>query len=98
MRHKIIVEPRAKTDIVEIKKWYRSQKPGLEDEFVSELNENLSLLNQSPLLFEIKHKNFRAVILKRFPYLVYYFIDKNNVHILAVLAAKQNQKSILEKR
>lgn len=98
MRHKIIVEPRAKTDIVEIKKWYRSQKPGLENEFVSELDKNLSLLKQNPLLFEIKHKNFRVVILKKFPYLVYYFIDQNNVRILAVIGAKQNQKSILEKR
>ncbi len=98
MRHKIIVEPRAKEDIIEIKKWYRSQKPGLENEFVSELEENVSFLIQNPLLFEIKYKSFRAVVLKKFPYLIYYFINQNNVHILAVLAAKQDQKNILEKR
>ena len=98
MRHIIIVEPGAQKDLIEIKKWYRSQKPGLEDEFTGELKEFVELVRQNPYLFQIRFRALRAFVMRRFPYLVYYFISKSKIHIIAVLAAKQDQQNILVTR
>ncbi|HXB39096.1 MAG TPA: type II toxin-antitoxin system RelE/ParE family toxin [Bacteroidia bacterium] len=98
MRHKITIEPRAQADVIEIKKWYRVRKPGLENEFIDKLKQNLFLLAENPMLFQIRYKALRAVVFKKFPFLAYYFISKNEVYIITVLAAKQNQSEVLQKR
>jgi toxin ParE1/3/4 len=97
MSYKVIVEPPAKKEIIEIKKWYRSKVKGLENEFVKELKTNIALVKENPKLFQIKYLTIRAVPLKRFPYFVYYLFENNTVFILAVIAYKQDQQIISEK-
>lgn len=98
MSHKILLEPRAKVDIMLIRDWCRLQKPGLEDEFTSELLENIELLKQNPYLFQIRFPATRVLVLKKFPYLVYYLISNAEVHIIAVIGAKQDQYNIIKHR
>ena len=97
MSYIIIVQPSAKTDIIEIKKWYRTKKNGLEIDFLNELKANVNLIKQNPLLFQVKYDSLSVIVLKRFPYLVYYTFENNIVNIHAVIAAKQDQQAILSK-
>jgi mRNA-degrading endonuclease RelE of RelBE toxin-antitoxin system len=97
MSYKIIVLSPAQKEIIEIKKWYRSKVKGLENDFVFELKENIKLIKQNPLLFQIKYNNLRAIPLKRFPYLVYYLFENETIFILAVIAFKQDQQVVLTK-
>ncbi len=96
MSSKIILLPAAQKDIIEIKNWYRGKKIGLELEFVFELKAIINLLKENPLLFQTRYKSFRAAILKRFPYLIYYTIENEIILIHAVLAAKQDQDGNLK--
>ena len=97
MSYKIIVKPEASIDIIDIKKWYRAKKTGLEKDFTNELKINITLIKQNPLLFQLRYNIFRAAILNRFPYLVYYSFENDIVYIHAVLAAKQDQQRNLTK-
>lgn len=98
MRLKVIVEPGAKEDIIRIKKWYNTQRPGLGNEFTSELDGSINLINKNPLHFQVRFKELRVIILNKFPYLVYYLYENDIIHIIAVLAAKQDQEEIIENR
>ena len=47
---------------------------------------------------QIKYKNVRQYIIKRFPYNIFYIIDGNNTVIIAVLYAGQNPDLIKKRR
>jgi plasmid stabilization system protein ParE len=93
----IVFKPDAIEDVRQIKKWYRSQKKGLEKEFAKELKVYINLLKKQEFLFQERYKNIRAIPLKRFPYLVYYFVDENIIYVIAVIAAKQDHENIIKK-
>ena len=97
MIYQVIIEPSAKKEIIDIKKWYCSKRKGLEIDFVNELKANINLIKDNPLLFQIKYNRLRAIVLKRFPYLIYYSIESYTVNIHAVIASKQDQHSSISK-
>lgn len=94
----IIFKSAAIDDIKQIKYWYRLQKKGLEKDFVKELKLYVNLLKNNKKLFQARYKEIRAIPLKRFPYLVYYILQKDTVFVIAVIAASQDQMTLLQKR
>src|SRR5690606_39955105 len=56
--------------------WYEEQKEGLGEDFLTELESCFSKLKSHPQYFGKFKKNFRQVVLKRFPYVVVFEIIK----------------------
>lgn len=94
----VIFKPIAVDDVALIKAWYKLQREGLEKNFVKELKSSINQLKQNKELFQIRYNDFRAVPLKKFPYLIYYIVQQNTIFVIAVLAAKQNQQDLLKQR
>jgi plasmid stabilization system protein ParE len=64
----------AKHEVIETTKYYAELREGLGAEFRKELNDVVALITDSPIQFEEVHPGVRRVLLKRFPYGVYYRI------------------------
>ncbi len=75
----------AREDILEGYKWYEEQREGLGEEFLDNLDATTDNIKEYPLHYQVQHKEQRAALLRRFPYKVIYFIDKEQVVVQAVI-------------
>jgi len=81
-------------DISEIIDWYRDQKEGLENEFISSLEITLKLIESNPLAFQLRIKQSRVALLQRFPYKVIFKIYDSIIKIIGVIHHSRNPKLI----
>lgn len=95
-RYKAIITPIAKGHIADAAYYYKtvaSAKVALN--LKKEIKAAIATLKQNPF-FEIKHNNYRAINLKKFPYLLFYQIvePSNTIFILALFQAQQDSSKL----
>ena len=93
MVYKIIVSPRAQNEIIKAIDFYSSRSVDAPNNFIVQLAKGYKILTISPF-FRMHYKNVRALKLKKFPYSLYYIIDKNQscVRVLSCFNNKRNPK------
>ncbi len=93
-KYKVKIEPEALTDIQEITDWYNEQQSGLGRRIQKAIIQHINVLNKTPQIYAIRYREIRCVIIKKFPYMVHYYINKKNntVEILAVISTERNPK------
>lgn len=72
----MIIRDKAELQLRDIYNWYEEQKKGLGYEFLLSTEASLSAMSRNPLLFQLRFKNIRCATVARFPYGIYYFVDK----------------------
>ncbi|MFC7346334.1 type II toxin-antitoxin system RelE/ParE family toxin [Chryseobacterium zhengzhouense] len=89
---KLIYSNFVKRDLKEIKDWYRKIDVKLWNDFVREFKSKVILIKENPLSFEIKYDEIRIVFLKRFPFGIHYFYDKekNAIEIYSIFHTSRN--------
>jgi plasmid stabilization system protein ParE len=71
-------------DIEQAVDYYNTQKEHLGESFLNELEKLFDILIAFPEIFPVKRKNFREAVMKKFPYVVVYGIDKDKILVYAV--------------
>ena len=66
------LRPEAGQDLASARDWYDQQRAGLGDEFLDALALALRVLARDPELPRFYHQKFRRVMLRRFPYKIFY--------------------------
>ena len=89
MSYQLLIRPEAEWDIAQAFDWYEARKPGLGFEFVEAVGKAISAIEQNPLAFTNVHRNARRVLLKRFPYCIYFVFESDVVSVLACFHAKR---------
>ena len=89
---RIIVKPLAELDLQEAVKWYILENEELAETFLFEFRNAVRTVSNSPLGFQKRYKSVRAFAMKKFPYNVYYLLEKDIMFIVAVMHQKRNQK------
>ena len=80
----------AETDIDIAMGWYESQRQGLGFEFLDCLEEAVNRILESPKLYSTKHKRLRGALIRRFPFTVFYSIEKTVIVVHAVFDNRQD--------
>jgi len=88
------LSPEAIDEVVEAAVWYRARRPGLESEFLAELEHVLPLIGSSPASFPRlldlpEDMVIRRALLPRFPYAVIFMDLGEHIRVLAVAHAKR---------
>ena len=65
--------PEADAELTEAREWYFHQRSGLDLEFMDCLDEALSRVIRNPQSFPIVYRNLRRVVVRRFPFAVFYY-------------------------
>jgi toxin ParE1/3/4 len=81
----VLLDPEAETDIEAAAAWYDAQRPGLGVEFTSEVRRILALLEATPETFPLVLQDIRRVLLRRFPYEVFYVVGPQQVTVIACM-------------
>ena len=72
--------------------WYDHQRAGLGAEFATACRAALTLVRDRPELFRQVHGATRRVILRRFPYAIYYRVLDAEIVILAVTHGRRDPR------
>jgi hypothetical protein len=85
------IQPEALEDIQEAIYYYNSQQKELGNRFYNEVEKPLELLKRNPF-FQIRYDDVRCLPIKRFPFMIHFFITENNkiVIIYAVINTHKN--------
>jgi len=89
------IRPRAEEDIRQAQLWYEQCQAGLGDQFISEMGRAIKSLETNADRFPIYYRNFRRILLPRFPYKLFYLLDEKRVIVFRVLHAKRKHQILL---
>lgn len=89
MPYSIVIRPEAERDISAASIWYNEQRKGLGHESLDEIAAVMRILANEPRLSAFYYREFRRILLHRFPYKIFYQIKGSRVIVFRVLHAKQ---------
>ncbi len=92
MIHQLIIRPEAETEIKEAYEWYEEQRCGLGDDFLLNIDAALCSIQREPEMYAPLYKNLRRILIRRFPYSVFYIIESRKVIVMAVIHAKRHPR------
>lgn len=90
MKRTIIFAPLARLEFEDAVIWYDQQRPGLGEEFRVEVDAILRQILQSPERFRLAAPTTHKAILRRFPYSIYYSIERNAINVTSIFHGARN--------
>ena len=85
MKRKLIVRRRAEAQAFHARDWYESQLEGLGYRFVDQLDQAIQKAHENPQHYQAVHREIRRVLVRRFPYAVFFVAEPERVVVLAIL-------------
>ena len=85
----LLIRPAAAADIDEAFVWYQRQRLGLGVEFLDAVGAALQSLAEHPLQNPVIHRNSRRLLLRRFPYGLYYRVYEENIVVVACMHGRR---------
>ncbi len=92
MSRAFIVRPEAEDDLADARRWYENRRASLGDEFIEPVDVAFDRIQRMPRVPAEKYRNVRRVLLKRFPYAVFYHLDDDQITVLAVYHASRDPR------
>jgi plasmid stabilization system protein ParE len=80
----IIVKPEAEADLAEARDWYEGRQAGMGETFLAAVDGAFAGVQQTPELFPRAFRDVRLARVKRFPFVVLYRIDDDQITVVAV--------------
>lgn len=88
--YKLVAELRTELDVKMAYDWYESEQTGLGLEFLAELRATYDRIVEGPLKYQVLRSDIRRVLLRRFPYAVYFAVETELIVVVAVLHASRD--------
>lgn len=83
----------AELDVEEGYRWYEGKREGLGELFLRELDQAKEAIISNPKSYRIRYrKKVRGFVVKRFPYLILYVVNGDNIDVIAVFNTHQHPK------
>ena len=91
MTYNILLQEEAVQEIQEAFEWYENKKVGLGYDLLATIEICFEQLLHKPNHFTYINERFRRIKTTRFPYLIVYEVEGNNVFVIGVRHAKRKQ-------
>jgi len=92
MKYEIVITEAALQDAEIIFDWYEEQLPGLGEKFILALEVANKDLLRSPFAFAKWKKDIRKMVMRKFPYKIFYKIKGNTIVINTIAHVKRSNK------
>lgn len=70
--------------------WYEGQRRGLGFEFLDCVEAVIETIQRIPKLYAKHHAHFRRVLVRRFPFSIFYTIEKKEIIVHAIFDNRQD--------
>ena len=84
MTYRLVIQPEAEADLDEAYRCYENQRSSLGGEFIECVEAVFERIRETPELHAVVFRNVRQTLVKRFPYVVCYVFEENQVDLVAV--------------
>ena len=88
----LVIRPEAEADIEEAFRWYEAQSPGLGPAFVRAVDACLAGIERHPELYAEQYRRARRVLLRRFPYAIFYVIQAESIDVVACFHVRRDPR------
>lgn len=92
MDHSLLIRPEAQADLDEAYHWYEQQREGLGSDFLLCVEEGLEKIRRSPESYPLVHKELRRMLIRRFPYGLFYLVEGERIVLVAAFHARRDPK------
>lgn len=92
MSFTVTFRPEAEEDLLEAFRWYEEQSGGLGSEFFQSVEVCISNIQGNPEAYPVIYKTIRRALLQRFPFGIFYIVDKKVISIIACFHFRRNPK------
>jgi plasmid stabilization system protein ParE len=92
MNMPLVIMPEAESDLVMARGWYEGKRPGLGEEFLLCVEAGLEPIRRAPEAAREVQPGVRRVVVRRFPYGIYYRIDRDQIAVLAVYHTRRDPR------
>ena len=90
MTPRLFIEPEAAEEIQAAVDWYEARSAGLGREFMRAIRVGLAAIERQPAQFPVVHGEIRRVMLRRFPYALYFVTEPAPVAVIACAHHRQH--------
>lgn len=90
MDYDLLLRPEARTDLLDAFYWYQEKQAGLGHDFKLCVDVALSKIVKNPSSYKNIYNDIRRVVIRKFPFAIFYMVEENSVVVLAVLHARRN--------
>lgn len=87
MTYALLLRPEAEAEVEEAYRWYERQREGLGADFLLCVEEALENIRRAPKTYPIVHKQIHRLLIRRFPFGVFYLAEGQVIVVLAVFHA-----------
>lgn len=98
MKYVLDIKISAKAGVLDAFDYYESVQEGLGTRFLDYWEAHISIVEENPLLFQKKHKDFRQALIKPYPYHIIYKIENNTITVYKVIYAGSSPRKRYSKK
>lgn len=92
MNTAVVFTAAAEADVAEAHLWYRERGLGLGDDFVRSVDACVAGLARHPEGYSIVHRDVRRALLRRFPYALFYVVQRERIVVLGCFHAARDPR------
>ena len=90
MDRRVVIAPKAGDEISDAFDWYEGRQTGLGDRFIKAVKRSIELAAVNPEFYPVRFDKVRRIMVKKFPYAVYYEQDEPIIYIHSVFHESRN--------
>lgn len=90
MSRRILFRAAARAEFTDAAEWYETQRPGLGDSFIAEVQNVIDVIGVHPERFPVVTGDVRVSLVQRFPYGVYFRIKPASIIVIAVFHSSRD--------
>jgi plasmid stabilization system protein ParE len=90
----LVVLSEAEEDIEDAFRWYEARRVNLGREFIDEIDAAFLRALAAPGSFPVAYRDLRRLVLKRFPYVVYFRVQAEAVQVFGVLHGRRDRRRL----
>ena len=98
MKPRLFVEEAARADLADAFRWYEGQRVGLGSEFLAAVASVFERIEENPMAYPIVRGATRRVLVRRFPYSVFFVADPDVLAVIAVMHGRRDPRRWQERR
>jgi toxin ParE1/3/4 len=93
----LVFTPDAGTDFRGAFRWYEQRRAGIGLQFEAAFDSALDRIRTTPLASKAVTARFRCVVLRRFPYSIFFAFNDKRVTVVAVWHTRQDPDTLLQR-
>ena len=93
----LLITPEAEQDLADAKAWYDRQRQGLADDFILCVEAALDRIRRLPEGATEVYPGVRRVVIRRFPYGVFYRVDPDQIAVIAIYDCRRDPRGWQER-